>query len=355
MCAMDLEGRIIYWNAGAVHSFGYSEAEAIGHDLAFLFTPEDVQAGLPKLELRVAAERGRSEDERWHVRKDGSRFWALGLVVPVRDRDGVVVGFGKILRDRTDLKELHDTLRNRASALARADEDKNIFLATLAHELRNPLAALLNGATLLRKAGPSRERIEQVTALMERQALHAKRLIDDLLDIVRIGRSKLQLQRVPIDLRDVLQQALDTATRGSKHGEHDFRCDLPKTALTISGEPHRLLQIFVNLLNNAVKFTQSGGRITLSASAEGPEAVVRVVDTGVGIPPDKLASIFDLFSQAHAALPGSQAGLGIGLALSRDLVALHEGTLQVRSEGSGAGSEFIVRLPLIAGRQSLRP
>ena len=353
VCAMNPRGEIVRWNAGAVRTFGYSESEVRGRTLSLLFTEEDVAAGIPEQELRVALEQGRSEDERWHVRKDGSRFWAIGVLVPVCDKQGALIGFGKIMRDRTDLKQLQEMLRNRSTELAQANEDKNVFLGTLAHELRTPLGVLANAIEVLRHEGAVDR--TRVANMLERQVQHCKRLVDDLIDIVRVGRNKLQLNSVPLDVRECLAQAADMTRLSFEQQDKKFLWDAPPVPLIVNGDPNRLVQIFVNLLGNACKYTNGGGEVVMSATSEGNEAVIRVVDDGVGIPPGQVETIFNLFSQAHPKLPGTQAGVGIGLALTRDLVLLHEGTIQARSAGLGKGSEFIVRLPLAAGAQGVTP
>jgi PAS domain S-box-containing protein len=353
MCAMNVRGEILHWNAGAVRTFGYEESEVQGKLLSFVFTDEDVAAGVPQQELRVAAEQGRSEDERWHVRKDGSRFWAMGVLVPVHNGKGTLIGFGKIVRDRTDLKQLQEMLQNRTAELSKANEDKNLFLGTLAHELRTPLGVLANAVELLRR-DVAVDRL-RVASMLDRQVQHCKRLVDDLIDIVRVGRNKLHLNCADLDVRDALNQAVEMVRPVFEQQSKKLLWDMPAVPLTVSGDVDRLVQIFLNLLVNACKYTNGGGQVVLSATAEGNEAVIRVVDNGVGIPPEQVKTIFELFSQAHPTLPGSQLGVGIGLALTRDLVLLHQGTIQARSPGPGQGSEFIVRLPLIAGAQSIAP
>lgn len=353
MIALDPRGRVIYWNEGAVQTLGYSTDEALNRPFEFLFTDEDQHNEVPAQELRVALKQGRSEDERWHVRKDGSRFWAMGLVVPVRDPATTerLLGFGKILRDRTDIKQLQEALRNRATELAQADEQKRIFISMLAHELRNPLAVFMSGVALLKKKDASK--LDRVTEMMERQVFHTQRLVEDLLDIARVGQKKLGLKRSPVDVREIVKQAEAMSRVSMESLGHDFRCDLPASPLMVYGDSDRLVQVFVNLLNNAAKFTEPRGTVTLAAVSEGNEAVIRIVDTGLGIAPEHLASIFELFSQAHIGRPESKLGLGIGLALTRDLVTLHDGTIQARSQGIGTGSEFIVRLPLLSGVQDI--
>jgi signal transduction histidine kinase len=303
---------------------------------------------MPEQELHVAAQNGRAEDERWHVRKGGAKFWSLGVVCPVIDPDGTLLGYGKIFRDRTDIKEIQDTLRNRAAELARTDEAKNTFLATLAHELRSPLSVLTNGVVLLRSKEAARH-LPALADMIDRQVRHTRRIVDDLMDISRIGRNKLQLQLRPIDVCDVMRQACETVQPQMTEKNHKLVIDGRPSPLTITGDYDRLIQVFVNLLTNAARYTPEGGLITVVATAEAEEAVIRVTDNGIGISPDQLTAIFELFTQASATSEGAQYGLGIGLALARDLVVLHGGTIQARSPGIGKGSEFIVRLPLLKG------
>lgn len=348
---MDLDGRIVRWNTGAERITGYVYADVAGTNFYELFTPEDIEAGAPKQELVTAEALGRAADERWHVKKDGSRFWAIGLVVPVRDDDGRLVAFGKFLRDRTDLKQLQETLQQQNESLRAVDEGKNRFLATLAHELRNPLGAMWNSVHLLKtQAGGNKIVLGEVQRL-ERQLRQAMGLIGDLADLSRNSREPIRMDRKTLDLRVAASQISDTLRGLMDERSHQLSLLLPDTAVEIAGDAMRLQQIFGNLLTNAARYTPRGGRIGLSVSAEGAEAVVRITDNGIGIPPDKLATIFDLFTQAHSDYAESQAGLGIGLTLARELVTLHGGTIQARSEGIGRGSEFIARFPLTSPSQ----
>jgi PAS domain S-box-containing protein len=345
---MDAQGHFVYWNQGAELVLGYSAEEAIGQHMSILFTQEDRAAGMPEQELHVAAENGRAEDERWHIRKGGGRFWSLGVVCPVRDSSGTVIGYGKIFRDRTDIKEVQDALRNRAAELARTDEAKNTFLATLAHELRSPLSVLTNSVALLRSKEAPRH-LETLADMIDRQVRHTRRIVDDLMDISRIGRQKLQIQVRPVDVCRVMQEACEMVQPQMDEKRHKLVTDGRPSPLVVSGDHDRLVQVFVNILSNAARYTPEGGLITVVMTAEAEEGVVRVTDNGIGIAPEKLTAIFELFTQASATSEGSRYGLGIGLALSRDLVALHGGTIQARSQGVGRGSEFIVRLPLMKG------
>lgn len=344
--AMDLAGRIVHWNVGATRILGYESAEIIGRPLDHIFTPDDAAAGAPQQELREAAAMGRASDERWHVRKDGSVFWALGIVVPLKDREGTHIGYGKFLRDRTDLKQLQEALLAQNQTLKQADDAKNDFLATLAHELRNPLSVMMTSAYLVHRRAKDDTLMLAETDRIKRQIRLAQRMVDDLADLARARRKGLIIDNVTLDLRLVAREAAQSVFGPGENQRHTLEMFLTETPIEIMGDPMRVHQIFVNLLTNAVRYTPAGGVVGISVNSEGGDAVIRIKDTGVGIPPDKLATIFDLFTQAHMDLAESRAGLGIGLNLSRELVTLHKGTIQATSEGDGKGSEFVVRFPL---------
>ncbi|HEX5273590.1 MAG TPA: response regulator [Gemmataceae bacterium] len=228
-----------------------------------------------------------------------------------------------------------------------ADRKKNEFLAMLAHELRNPLAPIRNGIHLLRAVGTRDPQVREVRDMMERQVQHLIRLVDDLLDLSRITRGKVRLQAEPLDLGKVLARAVETARPLIDERRHRLDVDGPAEALRVEGDAVRLAQVLGNLLNNAAKYTEEGGQITLGAARDGDEAVVRVRDTGMGIPAEMLGSVFELFTQVDRSLDRSQGGLGIGLTLVRQLVEMHGGRVEAHSEGPGRGSEFVVRLPLL--------
>lgn len=334
----DPNGMIIGWLAGAERVFGYSAAEIIGQPLSILFTPEDRERQTNTHEMTVARADGHAEDDRWQVRKDGTRIWATGVLIALRDSSGTIVGFCKMLRDRTDL-------RAQIEALANAIERQKVFFGTLAHELRNPLAPLANAVHLIRLT-PGSEAAAQPLLTIERQIEFFRRLIDDLLDVTRVGTGKFRLQMSKVHLEDVLNRAAEACRPlAEKHG-HQFRVLLLPTPTVLEADPDRLEQVVVNLLTNAIKYTPDGGVVWLKATIEGTEAVFRVEDSGVGIDPEMLPRIFDLFTQEASSLDRSQGGLGLGLPLVRELVTIHGGTVQVRSEGRGKGSEFTVRLPI---------
>jgi PAS domain S-box-containing protein len=343
---IDTGGNIAWWGSGAAHVFGYSSEAIVGQPMSRLFTPEDVRRGMPQYELDTARRDGMAEDDLWMLRADGSRFWAAGAVTPIRNGDGELVAYGKILRDRTDQKEQVETLRNQAAALEQADQHKNNFLSTLSHELRNPLAPLVNALQLIRIAQPESAALQYPLELIERQVQFIRRLVDDLLDVTRIGSGKVQLNTETLDLRDVLTRAMESVRPVIEDRRHNVNVTVLPASITVQGDRDRLQQVFVNLLSNAAKYTPEAGQLALKAFIEGEEAVVKVHDNGVGIDRAMQPRIFDLFTQADNALSHAQGGLGIGLSLVKQLVALHQGSVQVRSEGVGKGSEFTVRLPL---------
>jgi PAS domain S-box-containing protein len=231
------------------------------------------------------------------------------------------------------------------SSLREADRLKDEFLAMLAHELRNPLAPIRNALHIMKQPAANGAVLGQSRDMAERQVQHMARLLDDLLDVSRISRGKIELRKDLLDLASVLNRTAEAVRPLIEERGHEFSIALPAGPLRVEGDATRLEQVMTNLLNNAAKYTDPGGRIALSASREGSEIVLRVKDTGIGIAPDMLPRVFDLFVQAERRLDRSQGGVGIGLTLVRKLVELHGGSVEARSEGHGRGSEFVVRLP----------
>ncbi|HWP46186.1 MAG TPA: PAS domain S-box protein [Candidatus Limnocylindrales bacterium] len=238
-----------------------------------------------------------------------------------------------------------------------ADRRKDEFLAILGHELRNPLAPVRNALEIMRLRSGNDPTLKRAMDIVERQIQHMTRLVDDLLDISRIIRGKVQLKKEPLDLNTIITRAIETSQPFIENRQHGLLVSLPQEPLWVEGDPARLEQILVNLLNNAAKYTEPGGRIWLTCTQEGEEAVIRIRDTGIGIPPEMLLRIFDLFTQASQSLDRSQGGLGIGLTLVRSLVQMHGGSVSAFSEGLGRGSEFVVRLPVLSetGSRTLNP
>ena len=344
---VDLNGCVATWNVGAERILGYREAEVIGLPLAIFFTPEDRDKSVPEWELGNARDRGRASDDRWHVRKDGSRFWCSGMLMSVHNEEGSVRSFVKVMRDLTERKLMEEELRARADALLESDRRKNEFLAMLSHELRNPLAPILTSLYVLRSQNRTDDPVlQQSHAMIERQVTNLKRLIDDLLDVSRMALNRIELRREILDLSIIVTRAGEDVRPLMLERKHELTVATGPGPLRILADPVRLEQVIESLLTNAAKFTDPGGKIWLTIEREGEHAVVRVQDTGIGIAPELLDRNFDLFTQADQGLARARGGLGIGLTLARSLVMLHGGTIEARSEGAGKGSEFVVRLPL---------
>ena len=339
-----LDGTIQSWNAGAERVFGYSAEEAVGRHISLIIPPERVAEEDPIIASLKAGRRvDHFETERRH--SSGRRIWVSLTISPITDAEGRVIAASKIARDVTRQRQLMEELEA-------ADRKKNEFLATLAHELRNPLAPLGNMIEVLKRAdGDARTRALAVTT-MERQLRQMVRLVDDLLDLNRITHNRLELRKGVVDLGAIVEQAVDACRPLADAAGHAITVVLPPAPIQLSADPVRLAQVFGNLLNNACKYTQRGGRISAVLARRGDEAFVTVSDTGEGIPPDRLHSIFDMFMQVDAVRERSQGGLGIGLTLVRRLVEMHGGTVEARSAGVGHGSEFVVRLPIVVEARS---
>jgi signal transduction histidine kinase len=249
--------------------------------------------------------------------------------------------------------------RQRAEgALREIDRHKSEFLAMLAHELRNPLAPIRNAVEILRRSEGDEQAVKPVTEMMERQVKQMVRLVDDLLDMSRISRGKIELRKEPVDLATVVDHAVEAVRSLCESMNHVLTVKLPPKPTFVNADPARLAQVVGNLLNNACKFTEKGGRIRLTVEREGQQVLIRVRDTGIGIAAEQLPHIFEIFTQADTSLERSRDGLGLGLTLVKSLVEMHAGTVEARSAGVGQGSEFVVRLPLFIGHvrpQSRKP
>jgi PAS domain S-box-containing protein len=342
--ATDAEGTISTWNTGAEQVFGWPESEILGQNAGVLFTPEERAVGIPEQELATALRNGRAEDERWHERKDGSRFFASGIVTPVYDDDGTHTGFTKVARDITQRKQAEDALRD-------ADRRKDEFLAMLAHELRNPLAAVGNAVTVL-KLSNAEENINFAKDVIERQVKQLTHLIDDLLDVSRITTGKIRLRREFFDAAPILDQAIESARPLINERKHELILSVDRGNLPLRADPTRVEQIVLNLLTNAAKYTEAGGRIWLTTTNDGEHVMITVRDNGIGIPPEKLPEIFQLFAQGEQSIARSEGGLGIGLTIVQKLAEMHGGRVSAESEGVGKGSAFTVWLP-VARRASV--
>jgi PAS domain S-box-containing protein len=336
----NLAGVATTWNEGVRRVLGYSEPEFLGLDCRRLFTPEDVAAGVPEQELREAEETGTGDDDRWMIRRDGGRFWASGTTSALRDHAGRLIGYTKVMRDLTVQKAAEQALRD-------ADQKKDEFLALLAHELRNPLAPIRTALAIQQQPGADAEALARARDMMARQIANMVRLIDDLLDVSRVSKGKIELRKSRVELAEVLGTAVETSRPLIEAAGHELTLGLPGKPVWLEVDPTRIGQVVSNLLNNAAKFTPEGGRIRLTAAVERGEAVVRVADNGSGIAPDVLPRMWEMFAQADRTIGRSQGGLGIGLTLVRRLVEMHGGTVQAHSDGPGRGSEFTIRLPVV--------
>ena len=268
------------------------------------------------------------------------------VCVPLHSADGEASGALFHAVDQTARKRAEDELRAVASELSEMDQRKRDFLATLAHELRNPLAPLRNGLQIMRMASGNPALMDRARDMMERQVGSLVRLVDDLLDVARISGGKIELRRERTPLQDVIARAVETATPALDVHGHSFEVRAPDAPILVDVDATRLAQVLANLLGNAAKYTPPGGAICLTAGVDGAGAFAEVCDDGVGIPPESLPTIFEMFSQVKDNLSMAQGGLGIGLALSRKLAELHGGTVEAHSEGVGRGSRFVLRLPL---------
>jgi two-component system CheB/CheR fusion protein len=353
---MDLQGRITSWSPGAELIFGFAESEVLGQSGEIIFTPEDKAKGVPAEEMRSAREEGRAADERWHQRRDGTRIFCSGVMTPLHDDE--LKGYVKIARDLTGRQQLaaaHEELlgfeREARTAVEAANRMKDEFLAILSHELKHPLNLMRLSTDILNRAAET-ERLPVVRRAAETisQSVSVQgKLIDDLLDFSRLHTGKLSLNRRPIALAPVIAGALEMMRVDATDKQIELELALPgqqDDLLIVEADTVRVEQVVWNLLSNAIKFTQPGGRVRVALGREGAEAKLSVEDTGQGIAPDFLPHVFDMFRQANAGPTKQYGGLGIGLALVRQLVELHGGRVAAESAGIGKGARFTVWLPL---------
>ena len=344
----DVQGRATTWNQGVKQCLGFDETEFLGQDVTkTIFTSEAIQDRVPEKELEQAAREGSASNDRWMRRKNGERFFALGVTTALKDENGRLLGFTKVMHDQTERKRMEETTRQQAAALSDLHHRKDEFLAMLSHELRNPLAPIVNAVQLLRLQRGSEGEIErQARTIIERQVGQLKHLVDDLLEVSRITTGRVQLRQKRVTVNGVVDRAVETARPLIQQRQHELTVSLPPKPVWLYADAARLEQVVVNLLTNAAKYTNDGGHIWLTVQQEGEAAVLRVRDTGVGIVPELLPRIFDLFTQAERSLDRSEGGLGIGLSLVQRLVELHGGEVSAQSPGLGQGAVFTVALPM---------
>ena len=333
----DPEGRNLYQSESFLRLVGKTAEEHGGFGWLDVLHPDEREENARAWKecarsgaMWSSEQRVRGADGEWHP--------ILVRAVPVRGERGEIEAWAGISLDISEMKMVENELRE-------LDQRKNEFLATLAHELRNPLAPLRNGLEVMRLAGNNTAAVEKARAMMERQLGQMVRLVDDLLDVSRVSRGKIELRREHVELSSVLTNALETSQPLMAARGHEFVVDLSDDRVMVNADVTRLSQVFWNLLSNAAKYTEPGGRIELALRASGDEVAVSIKDNGIGIPRDMQSRVFDIFTQVNRSLEKSQGGLGIGLSIAKRLVEMHGGTITVKSDGHRQGSEFVVRLP----------
>jgi PAS domain S-box-containing protein len=359
---LDANGRVATWNAGAERINGYKADEIIGRHFSTFYPQDAIESGWPEHELQIATTEGRYQEEGWRLRKDGSRFWSHVTITAMRDESGRLRGFAKLTRDlserrRAETLEEYGSLRDQmleAERAARIEAQrtarmKDEFLATLSHELRTPLNAILGWTQILMmpKRRPDPGEVQRGLVIIERNAKAQVQLIDDLLDLSRIlaGQLRLDVQRVA--LGDVIHAAMESAQPAADAKGVRLERILDGRRCIVSGDPGRLQQIVWNLLSNAIKFTPKGGKVQVLLERVDSHIEISVSDTGIGIPAEFLPQLFGRFAQRDSTPNRSYGGLGLGLAISKQLVELHGGSIDARSPGEGRGATFSVRMPLV--------
>jgi two-component system CheB/CheR fusion protein len=366
--ALDPEGNILLLNRSAERLLGTESSSVEGHAAADLLRLRDPETGLPLAlplaplgnapsgngpapahTVLLALERGdeRAFDlvvEPLQSSLDGEE--GAGIVLVLRDAAPRIEA-ERVRREAEESarQRIDEELRRRADEIAAADRRKDQFLAMLAHELRNPLAPIRNAVELMRQVETLDPSFQPNREMVERQVKNMARLVDDLLDVSRITQGSIRLRKEPVELRNILERAVDGTRPLIESRGHQLILELPRDPIRLDADPTRLEQVVTNLLNNAAKYTMPGGHIWLSAELDGKEAVVRVRDTGIGVPPDVLGRVFEPFVQTDGSLARTEGGLGIGLTLVRSLVEMHGGQVEAHSPGLGQGSEFTIRLP----------
>jgi len=360
---MDEAGRATSWNKGAEQLFGYTESEILGQTLDTLFVPEDRASGVPADELRRAREDGRAEDERWHLRKDGSRFFCSGVTTPLRNGD--MHGYAKIARDVT-ARERQEQAREQASMVreenvrsdaASAAALKDEFLAVMAHELRHPLNMININVELLARMPELRHTptFLRAATVIRNSVMSQAKIIDDLMDMSRVRTGKLSLTMAPVLPEVVVRGIVEVMRADPAARDVSIEMNGSIDGTYVMADAVRLEQVLMNLLSNAIKFSTKGGRIDVAIGREDSQVRIDVSDSGQGIAPSFLPHVFDMYGQSVSVTTRTKGGLGIGLALVREIVCLHGGRVEAHSDGIGKGSRFSIWLPLLDGSATPLP
>lgn len=350
---LDSHGNVVSWNQGAERVTGFPERDILGQSASIVFTPEDRAAGIPEQEMRAAANSERALDERWHLRKDGTRFWASGVMTAARDAHGNIRGYVKIMRDQTDRKsvdaQLQEALLSAQQLRARAEganRAKDEFISTVSHELRTPLNTIRLWSRMFISGTVQGRDLTEGAKFIDRAALAQQQLIDDLLDVSRMATGQLRLTLRDTRLIHAVENAIESVRPLAEGRRIALSARLSPDVATVRVDPDRIQQVVWNLLANAVKFTPDGGQVDVEMRRENGTVEIRVKDTGIGIRPEFLPSVFDRFRQGDASTTRRYAGIGLGLAIAKQLVELHNGTIVAHSDGEGRGATFTVYLPL---------
>ena len=324
---------------------GLSDAELLGRNILDIIHPSSVA---PTAEAfgRLAAGGPDFQIEKAYRRKDGSMLRAQSNIAAIRSPSGEFLGLIAVILDISERLRAEDELLRLAGELSEADRSKDVFLATLAHELRNPLAPIRNGLQVMKLSKNNGQILEKTRAMMDRQVTQLVRLVDDLLDVSRITSGKVEVRLERVDLNTVIGAAVETSHPAIEQAGHELTVVVADEPIFVDADAARLAQVVSNLLNNSAKYTPQGGHVWLTVGRENGTAAVSVKDNGIGIPPAMLERVFEMFTQVDRTLEKTTGGLGIGLSLVRGLLKMHGGTIEARSDGEGMGSEFVVRLPV---------
>jgi PAS domain S-box-containing protein len=341
----NLDGIVQSWNASAERLLGYTGEEIIGTSITRII-PVDRLHEETRIISHLRAGEPIERFETIRVAKGGREIPVSLNVSPIKNRDGEVIGASKVLHDISDVLQARQARNAVESALREADRRKDEFLAILSHELRNPLAPIRMAVTMLRQVGPPNAELQQLRDIIDRQTHQLMRLLDDLLDVSRIGSGKIRLRKDVISLAVAVSGAVETVRPLIDAQGQELVVRMPAVPIELEGDLGRLAQVFANLLNNASKFTDRGGRIEVIVERQADDAVVMIRDNGIGIDAEHMAHVFELFQQVDQSLEKGQGGLGVGLSLARSFVEMHGGRIEARSDGLGRGSAFVVSLPI---------
>jgi two-component system CheB/CheR fusion protein len=349
----DLQRRINTWNPGAERLLGYRESEILGQSSDVIFTPEDRENGAARREAEQALKLGRASDERWHQRRDGSRFWGSGVMMAMHNAQGQAIGLVKIFRDQTETRLAIQALEQSRAEVEAASRAKDRFLAVLSHELRTPLTPVLMAVDALTSRGDLPEAAVEILEMARRNVMVQTHMIDDLLDVTRISNGRLDIVTAPMDMHEALLAAVDVCKSQMTEKRQTLNIDLRASDHRVIGDFNRLRQAMWNLLQNACKFTSVGGVITVSSISDGQAFTLTVADNGIGIEAEVVDKVFDAFAQGGTRIAREFGGLGLGLAIVQATVEAHGGTVRATSAGADRGAQFRIQIPLASQEEPM--